>query len=192
MLVAIRDSGPGIDPTHLDRVFEAFYTTKSSGMGMGLSICRCIIHAHGVGFAWKQTSLEAQYFISPCPTLTESSRILSKRVDGRESRGKTSREMLFIHRLTQEREVNQVETAIGQRRNCRVRAIRYSCPDAAAVSRGGSPAPSLPRFAMALVTTRTIYLNEREMNTKECGVGSAGEAYFRFFTSRMKFVTNRC
>jgi PAS domain S-box-containing protein len=49
-LVAVRDSGPGIDPNHLERVFEAFYSTKS-GMGMGLSICRSIITAHG-GRLW--------------------------------------------------------------------------------------------------------------------------------------------
>jgi PAS domain S-box-containing protein len=47
VLVAVRDSGPGIDPEHVERVFEAFYTTKSSGVGMGLSICRSIIDAHG-------------------------------------------------------------------------------------------------------------------------------------------------
>jgi signal transduction histidine kinase len=47
----VLDSGPGIDPDHLDRVFEAFYTTKSSGVGMGLSICRSIIDAHG-GRLW--------------------------------------------------------------------------------------------------------------------------------------------
>jgi signal transduction histidine kinase len=49
-LVAVRDSGPGIDPKHLEHVFEAFYSTKS-GMGMGLSICRSIIAAHG-GLLW--------------------------------------------------------------------------------------------------------------------------------------------
>ena len=51
VLVSVRNSGPGIDPDHLDRVFEAFYTTKSSGVGMGLSICRSIIDAHG-GRLW--------------------------------------------------------------------------------------------------------------------------------------------
>ena len=47
VLVAVRDSGPGIDPENLERIFEAFYTTKSNGMGMGLAICRSIIEAHG-------------------------------------------------------------------------------------------------------------------------------------------------
>lgn len=54
-VVAVRDSGPGIDPEHLDRVFEAFYTTKPSGTGMGLSICRSIIHAHG-GKLWAEAN----------------------------------------------------------------------------------------------------------------------------------------
>ena len=55
VLVAVRDSGPGIDPAHLERVFEAFYTTKSSGVGMGLSICRSIIRAHG-GRLWAEAN----------------------------------------------------------------------------------------------------------------------------------------
>jgi C4-dicarboxylate-specific signal transduction histidine kinase len=55
VLVAVRDSGPGIDPMHLERVFEAFYTTKSSGTGMGLSICRSIISAHG-GRLWAEAN----------------------------------------------------------------------------------------------------------------------------------------
>jgi PAS domain S-box-containing protein len=50
-LVTVRDSGPGINPEHIERVFDAFYTTKPSGVGMGLSICRSIIEAHS-GRLW--------------------------------------------------------------------------------------------------------------------------------------------
>ena len=49
--VAVQNSGPGIDPTNLERMFDAFYTTKPDGLGMGLSICRSIIEAHG-GKLW--------------------------------------------------------------------------------------------------------------------------------------------
>jgi PAS domain S-box-containing protein len=55
VLVAVRDSGPGIDPSHRERVFDAFYTTKPSGTGMGLSICRSIIDAHG-GRLWAEAN----------------------------------------------------------------------------------------------------------------------------------------
>jgi len=51
VLVAVHDSGPGIDLEHLERVFDSFYTTKASGIGLGLSICRSIIGAHG-GRLW--------------------------------------------------------------------------------------------------------------------------------------------
>ena len=51
VLVTVRDTGPGLDATSVDRLFEAFYTTKPGGMGMGLSICRSIIEAHG-GRLW--------------------------------------------------------------------------------------------------------------------------------------------
>jgi PAS domain S-box-containing protein len=51
VLFAVRDTGPGLDPTSEDRLFEAFYTTKPDGMGMGLSICRSIIETHG-GRLW--------------------------------------------------------------------------------------------------------------------------------------------
>ena len=51
VLVVVRDSGPGLSSPGLERIFEAFYTTKPGGLGMGLSICRSIIEAHG-GRLW--------------------------------------------------------------------------------------------------------------------------------------------
>jgi signal transduction histidine kinase len=47
VLIAVRDSGPGLDPKGLNRLFDAFYTTKPRGLGMGLAISRSIIEAHG-------------------------------------------------------------------------------------------------------------------------------------------------
>jgi C4-dicarboxylate-specific signal transduction histidine kinase len=54
-LVAVRDSGPGIEPERRDHVFDAFYTTKPNGLGIGLSICRSIIDANG-GRLWAEAN----------------------------------------------------------------------------------------------------------------------------------------
>jgi C4-dicarboxylate-specific signal transduction histidine kinase len=51
VVIAVRDSGPGFDPQSLDRLFDAFYTTKPHGLGLGLAISRRIIEAHG-GRLW--------------------------------------------------------------------------------------------------------------------------------------------
>jgi signal transduction histidine kinase len=56
IVVTVRDSGPGLDPSDPERVFEAFYTTKPGGVGMGLLICRSIIEAHG-GRLWASANI---------------------------------------------------------------------------------------------------------------------------------------
>jgi PAS domain S-box-containing protein len=56
VLVAVRDSGPGLAPATLERLFETFYTTKPAGLGLGLSICHSIIEAHG-GQLWASANV---------------------------------------------------------------------------------------------------------------------------------------
>ncbi len=56
VLIAVRDRGPGIDADNIERVFESFFTTKSDGIGIGLSICRSIVEAHG-GRLWASANV---------------------------------------------------------------------------------------------------------------------------------------
>src|SRR5262249_28030029 len=55
VMIAVRDSGPGLESQQLDRLFEAFYTTKPQGLGLGLTISRRIIEAHG-GRLWASAN----------------------------------------------------------------------------------------------------------------------------------------
>ena len=73
--VSVEDSGTGLDPNTIDKIFDSFYTTKPSGMGMGLSISRSILQAHG-GRLWAtaKTAL-GQAFTSAFRSSTEKNKI---------------------------------------------------------------------------------------------------------------------
>ena len=57
VVISVQDSGPGFDPENLDHLFDAFYTTKPQGLGMGLAISRSIVEAHG-GRLWATANAQ--------------------------------------------------------------------------------------------------------------------------------------
>jgi signal transduction histidine kinase len=76
VLVAVDDTGAGLDPATSDRIFDSFFTTKPSGMGMGLSICRSIIDAHG-GRLWMSPRVPhgtaVRFTVPTAPQVKQSS-----------------------------------------------------------------------------------------------------------------------
>jgi signal transduction histidine kinase len=72
LFVAVRDSGTGLASANRERLFEAFYTIKPGGLGLGLSICRSIIEAHG-GRLWASSNVPSgAIFNSQCPRETKA------------------------------------------------------------------------------------------------------------------------
>jgi signal transduction histidine kinase len=61
ILIAIQDSGLGLDPKDVEHIFDAFYTTKQQGLGMGLAISRSIVEAHG-GRLWAENTGQGAVF----------------------------------------------------------------------------------------------------------------------------------
>ena len=70
VLITVEDSGTGIDPQNLNRIFDAFFTTKSQGMGMGLSICRSIIESHEGSLSVTPARPHGSIFHVSLPTST--------------------------------------------------------------------------------------------------------------------------
>jgi two-component system sensor kinase FixL len=72
VVVAVEDSGVGIDEADLDHVFHAFYTTKSDGLGMGLAISRSIVEAHGGRLSVRNNPRGGATFSFALPTIKEA------------------------------------------------------------------------------------------------------------------------
>jgi signal transduction histidine kinase len=72
LTITVDDTGIGIDPAHFDRIFDPFFTTKAHGMGLGLSICRSIIEAHGGKLSVSQRTPFGSSFCLSLPIFTAS------------------------------------------------------------------------------------------------------------------------
>jgi two-component system sensor kinase FixL len=70
--VTVKDTGPGLAEDQLDRVFEAFVTTKDKGMGMGLSISRTIVEAHGGKLSASNNAMQGACFTFTLPVEGEA------------------------------------------------------------------------------------------------------------------------
>jgi PAS domain S-box-containing protein len=68
ILITVEDSGTGIEPSNTSRVFDAFFTTKDQGMGIGLSVCRTIIESHGGQLSFSARSPHGTSFSAKLPT----------------------------------------------------------------------------------------------------------------------------
>jgi signal transduction histidine kinase len=71
-LVAVCDSCSGVDPENLERIFDAFFNTKADGLGMGLSICRAVILAHGGRLSATRGGAEGTILQFTLPAGTDS------------------------------------------------------------------------------------------------------------------------
>ena len=75
--ISVEDTGAGVDPANAQRVFDSFFTTKAAGMGMGLSICRSIIGAHGGRIWFEPKAPQGATFRFALPVSTASPSVAS-------------------------------------------------------------------------------------------------------------------
>jgi signal transduction histidine kinase len=66
--ISVKDNGLGIDPKNIDRIFDAFFTTKTGGMGMGLAICKSIIESHGGTLSASSGVANGSVFVIALPS----------------------------------------------------------------------------------------------------------------------------
>jgi len=78
LLVAVEDTGPGLDPAIAGRIFDSFFTTKPNGMGMGLSICRSIVEAHDGRFWGSSRSPHGAAFRFTLPHVVSTSAAMKR------------------------------------------------------------------------------------------------------------------
>jgi PAS domain S-box-containing protein len=88
--VAVEDTGPGLDPATAARIFDPFFTTKPNGLGMGLSICRSIVEAHGGQLSASPRAPHGTAFRFTIPTVTEASSPALPPADSRAPLGTTT------------------------------------------------------------------------------------------------------
>jgi signal transduction histidine kinase len=74
VLVAVEDSGKGLDESDIDRIFDPFFSTKRDGLGLGLSICRSIVEAHGGRLSAMPNLPHGSIFSFVIPNIVEASR----------------------------------------------------------------------------------------------------------------------
>jgi signal transduction histidine kinase len=81
--IAVEDTGPGIDPTRLENAFNAFFTTKAHGMGLGLAMCRLIVERHGGAISASSDGKSGARFNIVLPRASKSEAIRNAPVEGR-------------------------------------------------------------------------------------------------------------
>jgi len=77
IVIYVKDNGIGIDPSNVDRIFDAFFTTKTGGMGMGLAICKSIVESHGGALSASPGETNGSIFAIALPNSRQQGHLLA-------------------------------------------------------------------------------------------------------------------